>query len=54
MNKLTRDFISEDSREYTFKIGTMVASSLSGFICGFVVAGIIFAVVLAFKDLINI
>jgi tetrahydromethanopterin S-methyltransferase subunit F len=48
MNKLTRDFVSEDSRDYKFKIGSLVASSLAGFIAGFIVASIIFVVLFTF------
>ena len=29
-----RDFVSYEPREYKFRIGTVVASSLSGFIAG--------------------
>jgi hypothetical protein len=35
------DFISSGSKEYKFKIGKRVASSLSGFIAGVVVATIV-------------
>lgn len=34
------DFISQDQREYKFKLGTVVASSLSGFIAGAMIASI--------------
>lgn len=46
MNKFLQDFISEDSRDYKFKIGHILASSLSGFICGAVVANIIWMIAL--------
>lgn len=37
MNKLqnlSRDFISKEERDFNFKIGEILASSLSGFIAG--------------------
>ena len=45
MNKIIRDFVSEEQREYNFKIGAVVASSLSGFIAGFVVASILWMLI---------
>ena len=45
MNKIIRDFVSEEQRDYNFKIGAVIASSLSGFIAGFVVASIIWMLV---------
>ncbi len=47
MNKAIRDFISEENRKYKFKFGHLVASSLSGFICGVIIATIIWMI--AFK-----
>lgn len=44
MNNITRDFITDDNRKYRFKIGHVIASSLSGFLCGFIVATIIWVV----------
>jgi len=49
MHKIVRDFISEENRQYNFKFGQLIASSLSGFICGSLVASIIWIV--AFKYL---
>ncbi|MFA6341031.1 MAG: hypothetical protein WCX27_02205 [Candidatus Paceibacterota bacterium] len=37
---IKRDFISQDPRDFKFKLGKTLASSLSGFIGGFVVASI--------------
>lgn len=34
MKKIFRDFVSIENREYPFKIGKTVASSLTGFIIG--------------------
>ncbi len=39
--KITRDFISKENRDFTFKIGKVLASSLAGFIIGALVATII-------------
>jgi hypothetical protein len=43
MNKPLEDFVSNDTKEFKWKIGQIIASSLSGFIAGIVVA-IIFMV----------
>lgn len=40
MNKIIREFVSDDSRQYKFKIGKTPASALSGFI-----SGVIFTVI---------
>jgi len=50
MNKITRDFISEENRQYNFKFGQLIASSLSGFICGALVATIIWIVALKYLN----
>lgn len=34
------DFVSNEQRDYKFKMGTLVASSLSGFIAGAAIASI--------------
>lgn len=44
MNKLARDFISDEKRQFNFVIGTTIASALSGFIAGAVSSLIIFMV----------
>ncbi len=44
MKKIKDDFISTEKKEYKWKIGTVIASSLSGFIVGLLVATIIFLV----------
>ena len=46
MNNLIREFISDEKRDYRFKLGDLIASSLSGFITGAVVASIVWIVVL--------
>lgn len=50
MNKLTRDFVSEEKRQYDFKFGQVIASSLFGFICGSVVASMIWIVILEYLN----
>ena len=45
MNAL-RDFVSEEKREFPVKIGKHVASSLSGFIAGVLVATILWGMAL--------
>jgi dolichol kinase len=40
INSLTRDFISEEQRQFKFKIGKTLASSLSGFIAGVIFSSI--------------
>jgi len=35
------DFVSSEKRVYRFKLGTVIASSLSGFVAGVVVASIL-------------
>lgn len=42
MKKIKKDFISTEQRDFKWKIGTVIASSLSGFIVGFLIAVIIF------------
>ncbi len=44
MKNLQKDFILTEQREFKWKIGSVIASSLSGFIVGFLVAVIIFIV----------
>jgi hypothetical protein len=44
MNKIIRDFVSDENRDYTFKIGRTLASALSGFIAGTIASVIIFFV----------
>ena len=43
MNPLN-DFVSKEQRDYKFKIGSVIASSLTGFIVGVIVASVIWAV----------
>lgn len=41
-DKIKEDFISSDKRNFKWRLGRVLASSLTGFIAGFVVASIIF------------
>ncbi|HUC31419.1 MAG TPA: hypothetical protein VMR99_01875 [Candidatus Paceibacterota bacterium] len=41
MSSVVQDFTSEEPRTFRFKIGRLLASSLSGFIAGVIVASII-------------
>jgi hypothetical protein len=41
MNRVARDFISQEPRTFPFKIGRYLASGLSGFVTGVVVASIV-------------
>lgn len=45
MEKPLEDFVSHDPKEFQFKIGKILASSLSGFIAGLLVATIFFIAV---------
>jgi hypothetical protein len=47
MNSLSRDFISNEQRDFKFQIGKTIASSLSGFIAG-VFATLIFLAILSY------
>jgi len=42
MNRITRDFVSEEKRDFKFKIGHVLASGLAGFITGVIVASVAF------------
>ncbi len=42
MNKLIREFVSNENRDFTFKIGNTLASSLAGFIAGTIASIIVF------------
>lgn len=42
MNKVTRDFVSDEKRDFKFKIGHILASGLTGFLAGVIVTGIAF------------
>ena len=48
MKKIIRDFISEENREYKFRFGHLLASSLSGFIAGVVSATIVWMIALQY------
>lgn len=48
MNKYLKDFVSEEDRYFSLKIGKMLASSLSGFVAGVIVASFVWAIMLNF------
>jgi len=50
MNTLTRDFISKEERNFKFKIGQTLASSLSGFIAGVFATLIFLTIILYFLN----
>ena len=43
---LFRDFYSQDPRSFKFKLGNLLASSLSGFVAGVIFATIIWWVII--------
>lgn len=51
MEKSLDDFVSHDSKSFEWKLGKILASSLSGFIAGIIVAAIFFLTIfdLTFK-----
>ena len=46
MQKVLRDFISDEKREYKYKLGQLVASGLSGFVAGIIAASIFWNAIL--------
>ena len=44
---MSNDFVSIEKRSYRYKLGTVVASSLSGFVAGAVVASIVWMMFVA-------
>ncbi|KKU51188.1 MAG: hypothetical protein UX74_C0031G0011 [Parcubacteria group bacterium GW2011_GWA2_47_10b] len=46
MEKLLRDFISHEDRQYNFKLGQLIASALTGFLAGLVSASIVWMLAL--------
>jgi len=48
LHNLSRDFISEEQRQFKFKIGRTLASALSGFIAGVIFASIFWVIFLYF------
>ncbi len=46
MDKILREFVSDESRKFRFKIGRLIASSLSGFIAGVIFGSIVWLLVL--------
>jgi hypothetical protein len=46
--KILSEFVSDEKRDYKFKLGRMIASSLAGFVAGAIVASIVWYVALAY------
>jgi len=46
MQKIFRDFVSDEKREFKYKLGRLIASGLSGFIAGVIAASIFWNVIL--------
>jgi len=44
---IKRDFISDEKREFKYKLGTTIASALTGFIAGAVVASMAWAIIIS-------
>lgn len=44
MNPITQDFVSQEKRTFRLRIGRILASSLTGFIAGVIVASILWIV----------
>jgi len=51
MIRILRDFVSSgEGREYKFKLGRTIASSLAGFICGVIISSIVWFVAVKYLD----
>lgn len=48
MTSIAREFISEERRNYRFKIGTTIASAFAGFLAGVIVTSMVFVTVVSF------
>ena len=48
VSKFMRDFVSEENRSYKIHIGSTIASSLAGIICGVIIASIVWYVALKY------
>jgi hypothetical protein len=46
MKNFLRDFISEENRQFKFKLGSLLASSLAGFVAGIAISVIFMRVAL--------
>jgi hypothetical protein len=44
MNPIAQNFVSQEQKTFRFRIGRMLASSLTGFIAGMIVASILWIV----------
>ena len=48
INKFMREFISEENRKNKMRIGSTIASSLAGILCGAIIASIVWYVALKY------
>lgn len=46
MKPILRDFVSEEKRDFKYKLGQVVASGLSGFVIGIIAASIFWNAIL--------
>lgn len=46
MAPLLRDFVSEEKREFKYKLGRVIASGLSGLVVGIIAASIFWNIIL--------
>ena len=55
LNEIKEDFISHEKRKFSFKLGKVLASSLSGFLAGIVVTTIFFLTLfdITFKEIVK-
>jgi len=44
---IRKDFVSDEKRQFKFRLGTTIASALTGFIAGALVASMAWAVIIA-------
>ena len=49
MESVVREFVSDEQKNFKYKLGNALASSLSGFIAGVIFASIVWIVVLALE-----
>jgi len=53
MDKIARDFVSQESRDFKFQVGRLIASALAGFVAGVVGASIIWITVIEYYKVLS-
>lgn len=53
MKKIMDEFVSNEQKQFKFKIGRLLASSLSGFIAGVLFSSLVWGLILYLLDLKN-